>query len=468
MRCVHAAIGVLAAATCSGLAAGPQTRPAALFSAVTFTNGDAIRARIVEIGRGQAKLALEIAPDQPLTIDLARIGVIEVPDANAAAVDGELVELADGTRLVGKSLRFEKNHLVFELREGGLLAVPLPRIQHYRKPDSTVPEEAAVNKCSIVTDNGDVLIGDPSVTPEGALAIKGTVNVTVTHKQVAGIYAPPPALPAEDANDAATKPADKLLSVVATSYGSVMAGTELAVANGELSITLPIGQRITVPMRSVLRMEPAQPQSLLSGTGLRNVLAWGPWSDRDQEYRWTIDALKEKLPAGWKIQEDLSTTFDRDFQRRLSGCRTLLIPEPENWGSDARTELAKDLKPLADRFLHAGGNIVICAAAEGPLAFFKEAGLIEATKSGQSNTDVATFTTPGKRLAGKIGNTFTVCNSTYFYRAAGKAESWADAAQGSAVVARRVGRGYVILIGMDYYNRSDAINQLLVNAVLAK
>ncbi len=450
------------------IAHGAATTQPAPFAAVTFSNGDCVRARIVEVARGQARLALEIAPDQLVTVDVARISLIEI--ANAAEGEGEVVELRDGTRLVGKSLRFENGSMLLDLREGGRLAIPLHRLQLYRRPQSPLPEEASTNKNSVVIDNGDVLVGDISVTPDGSLAIKGTVNVTVAHRQVAGIYPPPSAAPqAEDANDAAASdPAGKGVSVVALTYGAVLAGSDLAVARGELSLTLPIGRRITVPLRSVLRMEPAQSAAAISGTGLRNVLAWGPWSDRDQEFPWTVSALKDKLPAGWKVHEDFSTSFDRDFQRRLATCRTLLIPELENWGSDPRAELAKALKPLAERFLRAGGNIVICGAAEGPLAFLKEAGILDATKSGQSNTDAVNFTAPGKKLSAKVGNSFTVCNSTYFYRLAGKGESWAEGAQGSAILARRVGRGYVILMGMDYYTRTDALNQLLANAALLK
>jgi len=466
------AAGILVAATAAAAANGAprgQTAPAAQLATVTFTNGDAVRARLVEIARGRAALALEVAADQPLSVELERIAVIEMPDANAAAADGEVLELSDGCRLVGRSIGFERGGLLFELREGGRILAPLGSVQSYRRADAATPEEAAINKHSVVADNGDVLVGDVSVGPNGSLDVKGTVHVKIAHRQVAAIYAPP-AAPSEEEPAPASRPAERPLAVVALTYGALLAGRDLAVAQGALTLTLLGGQRITVPLRSVLRVEPAQSPASVAGAGFRNILAWGAWSDRDQEFPWTIEALKSKLPPGWKIHEDLSTSFDRDFQRRLVGCRALLVPEPENWGSDARSDLARQLKGLAERFCRAGGNIVVLGAAEGPLTFLREAGVIDAVKSGQSNTDAVNFTAAGKRIGAKVGASFNACNSTYFYRPGGtlKAESWAENPQGSAILARRVGRGWVILMGMDYYNRSDALNQLLVNAVLLR
>ena len=45
------------------------------------------------------------------------------------------------------------------------------------------------------------------------------------------------------------------------------------------------------------------------------------------------------------------------------------------------------------------------------------------------------------------------------------AQVWAEGDRGAAIIARRVGGGWVILIGMDYYKHNDGTARLLVNAV---
>ena len=125
---------------------------------------------------------------------------------------------------------------------------------------------------------------------------------------------------------------------------------------------------------------------------------------------------------------------------------------------------------MADLFLRRGGNVVVLGAQGEVLNFLREAELIDVTQSGGNSSAAVRITPAGRRIARGVGEAFQSVNATHFYRIGKrcKAESWAEYNNGSAVVARRVGRGWVILIGMDYYQRNDGVNQVLANAVLAR
>ena len=436
------------------------------------TDGNAAAGQIVSIDKDKVTYHPKDEPKKLATLELKKIASIEYPGAVAAGEERfDVIELRGGSWLMGRLLGFDKGRIRFQLHQGGKVLVPLTEMHVFRKPKAQTPSSDIVfSKYVVMADTGDVFIGDIKPTPDAALQIKGAVQVKVPYKRITAIYPPVSAKP-KPTTDATTKAAPPPVTVVTLRYGAILTGRELAVKDGKLSLTILKDQRVGVPLESVLCIEPGQ-MAGATFVGMRSVLAWGAYSDRSQEFPWTVAALKAKLPANWKIHEDFSTSFGKDFRGRLFRCRALLIPEPESWGSGEKAELAADLKKIVEPFLRRGGNVVILGASTGPVKFLRDAGLLDVSRANSRSSGAIRFTPAGKRIAKDVGESFNAQNSTYFYRVGTKykAQSWAEdpGGQASAIVARRVGLGWVILMGMDYYNRSDELNQLLLNAVLCR
>ena len=153
--------------------------------------------------------------------------------------------------------------------------------------------------------------------------------------------------------------------------------------------------------------------------------------------------------------------------------RVLVIPEMEKWVASRSNVLAAQLKPMAEAFLRRGGNIVILGAETNQCTFLRQAGLIDVQRVNSSSSGKYAFTsTPaGKQIAKGIGAAFTLTNSTVLYRLGTSLkgqQSLNTNATASAIMARKVRRGWVILMGMDYYAQNAGTEKLLVNAVNMK
>ena len=467
-----ACLSVICALAATAADSAPETPGLASF---LRTDGNAAAGRIVSIDKDKVTYRPKDEPKKLASLELKKIASIEYPGTIAAGEERfEVIELRGGSWLMGKFLGFDKGRIRFQLHQGGKVFVPLAEMQVFRKPKAQTPSgDIVFNKHVVMADTGDVFIGDIKPTSDAALEIKGAVQVKVPYGRIMAIYPPRPAQGRRAAEPTTTKAAapPPRVTVVTLKYGAILAGRELAVKDGTLSLTILKDQRVGIPLEGVLCIEPGQ-MAGATLAGMRGVLAWGAYSDRSQEFPWTVAALKAKLPANWKIHEDFSTSFGKDFRGRLFRSRTLLIPEPESWGSGEKAELAADLKKVVEPFLRRGGNVVILGASTGPVKFLADAGLLDVTRANSRSSGTIRVTAAGKKIAKDVGQSFEARNSTYFYRIGTKykAQSWADdpGGQGSAIVARRVGLGWVILMGMDYYTRSDELNQLLLNAVLCR
>lgn len=122
--------------------------------------------------------------------------------------------------------------------------------------------------------------------------------------------------------------------------------------------------------------------------------------------------------------------------------------------------------------------VILSAAAAAPAQdmgpsadiVLREAGLPDVSRVGHyDNVDVP-FMPAGKRVSRDVGAGFRTENATFFFRIGGRypAETWAETDNGAVIVARRVGRGWVVLLGMAFCKRSDQINRILANAVMVR
>ena len=381
----------------------------------------------------------------------------------APDTESETLELRSGCRFYGTAAGIDAEGIHFRLRDGGRIVAPLAELAVYRKPDAPEPPAEVVGKRHVVVvTNGDVLVGDVQPTADGALRVAGSITATVRRKLVAAVYGP--------VCGEGDKPAGRAADIVTMTCGAGLCGRNLTLRDGRVCVEVLAGQVVTVPLAKVAGIALNQQAAGGIASLYRSVLAWGAYADGREEFRWTVDALKALLPPGWTVHEDTGESFGGEFRAKLARCRTLLIPEPENWGSDGRLRLAEQLKPIAAAFCRRGGNIVVCCPDAGSLAFLREAGLLDVWRVGHHDNVDVPFTPAGKRLCGNVGAAFRTENATFFYRVRGgcPAETWAETNDGAVIVARRVGRGWVVLLGMDFFKRSDQVNRILANAVMVR
>jgi hypothetical protein len=214
-------------------------------------------------------------------------------------------------------------------------------------------------------------------------------------------------------------------------------------------------------------------------SGARDVLVWGPYSDEDEEMQHTVDALKKGVPEN-RIVLSKAKRFDSVFAGQLFRARALVIPEMEEFRDDHLAErhdggqltlledVQTNLRPLVQTFLRRGGNVVFLSVQSGAQKqLFDALELYPAEVEGSQNGTAVSFNARGRKVGLGLDGKFITANATYFYRStAPEVEAWTETENGrSPVLAKRLGRGWAILLGMDFYESNEGIDRVLLNAV---
>jgi len=245
--------------------------------------------------------------------------------------------------------------------------------------------------------------------------------------------------------------------------GASLQGTSPRLVDGLLSFDLSSGQRISIKMEAVKRFSFTVDGNLQSS---HQVLVWNRFADLKEEYPNTLKGIKTLL-TGWNVVETNTDSFNAAFKRQLMHSRVLLIPEPEKWAPADAERLAQELKTMAPEFLRRGGNIVMCAFTRDQSNFLRDAGLLDVTERKTVDGQELKFSEAGRPLQRGVKEAVRALNATYSYEINKgiRAVSLAEVAGGNAVIiGRRVGRGWCLLLGMDFYERSDTFDRILVNA----
>ena len=323
------------------------------------------------------------------------------------------------------------------------------------------------------TKSGDILTGELSQNDAGGFVVsRDDLTATLEAGPGVSIVFPRADVAPQAADDPFEHPQGRpehgrrgdekrIFGAAATRRGSTVIGADPEFDGTRMSLTLVGGGRVTLAADVLGEMSFSTRGGMLPHAG---VLAWGRFADRDDEFKKTLEVLKRDLGPGWRIKEDFGD-FDKAFEDALATSGALLIPEMEQWrGSEMA--LADRLKPLAEAFLRRGGNVVILGPSANATEFLKRAGLIDCTYTTSSSSQKVSFTNAGARISAGVGASFQTANATFFYRAGGSGvTSLAESSSGAPILARQVGRGWVIVLGMDYYKHNDQTARLLVNAV---
>jgi hypothetical protein len=202
------------------------------------------------------------------------------------------------------------------------------------------------------------------------------------------------------------------------------------------------------------------------------VLVWGGYADADDEYRKTIEAIDNRIPAR-KLIRNRSKVPDGDFMRHLRRARVLLIPEMEGFKKsvmkDAMDKDGRGCPSWSEAFrdfLRRGGNIVFLSPTGEALSFFNECGL-GPLRSGGSGTGWE-FTAEGKKLGAKVAGVVGNVNSTHYYRQGAPWKIWGAAkggGTGAVVVGRRMERGWVMVFGADFYDANNDTTETLLRLI---
>jgi len=318
----------------------------------------------------------------------------------------------------------------------------------------------ATDRYAILTVAGDVVTGNLHQEKDGLFVVDGgAVGAKIAPESVAAIRFPQvgKAEPAEGETEAKKV----LVCTIGTRRGSVLIGTGVEFGKGTFRLMVEGKQQVAVRQESVVDVSFSMEGDI---TLVRRLLVWGTYSDREDEYRKTMEVVKPGLGTQWTIVEDFST-LDDNFARTLQRSGVLLIPEMER-GTPDETQASK-FKPMAESFLRRGGRIVMLGPTSNHIQFMKTAGLMDVQADGTHDGIAAKFTTDGKRIFRHAGESFTTTNSTYFYTMGSDLKggvALADAG-GAPIVGRKVGRGWVILMGMDYFEHNEGTVKVLIDAL---
>jgi len=438
---------------------------------LSFQNGDMMRCRLHGLERGRLSLIWDVAPATPVEVRLNKldqaIREVELPERRIDNL--ETLLLRDGSMLFGKlkSLSLDAVHFAAD----GIGDVRLPRsvVDSFSRgsEDSETPV-GEPGRYVIITTAGDRLLGQLEQEQDGRLHIKSAVlDASCALTAVESIAFP---VPTDEPAPAAQRSEGIHTVALALDNGTRLGGTMPKILDGRLSLQLRGGQRVELQVAHVRQLSFGSPDDLTAASTSLRVLAWGRYSDRDDEFKKAVLAVESDTTRKWDVVKNFSDTFDARFKKELLRSRALLVPELQDWPDSPNAGtggLAKQLKPLAERYLRSGHNIVFLAPVDKHAKFLRDAGLIDVSVNGPVDNQTVVFEPKRAGLARSIGPEFKALNATKCYSIGPtlEAEVLAKTPRGAVVVGRKVGSGWVIVIGMDYYESSAHMNQLLINAL---
>ena len=197
--------------------------------------------------------------------------------------------------------------------------------------------------------------------------------------------------------------------------------------------------------------------------GRERIVAWIPYSDQDQEWAHTREALNR---AGLRTVTVTST--DRSsLERALAGASCLLIPEQEEADEDELEDLGYEVRWVLRDFLAEGGTIVAMTFARGGDDILRGARIVDVYDAENITDETVYVSSPGDPLVRGISRSFTARDgSTDFSGVGPEAQVVVEDAEGDPVVFwQQVDEGLIIMIGFDFYEYNDAMAVVLANAL---
>jgi len=430
---------------------------------VTLANGDVLRGSLKAIEGGRLVVSWAVAPDEPLRLDLKAVSdVVRAGEGEGATQPPENVDilrLLDDSVLYGRAASVAPTGVEFDVPQVGRLSIPASDIVDLRRGQAEIQvPEAGDGEFAVAMRSGVGLTGKLVADDRGRLVLEGKgLTATIEYESLAALVFPRPA-PGEEVQEAQPVAGVE----VKLRNGSVIGGRDPSLEGGILRLRAG-GIEARLPTADIAAISFREYGLPAGRAGLRVILAWGRWSDALEEFQRTIEIVKGQTAPRWKVVENATERYDEAFRRQLFAARTLLIPEMEKLPTPPTDAAA--MKPLLEAFLRSGGNVVVCGAQGPHLQWLAEAGLVELDGAGPVDGAEVSFTTKGAAI-GKDIKSFAAMNATntYVVRSA-DAIVLAESGGKAVVVGRRVGRGWVIVVGFDYYSTNEGASKVLGKAV---
>ncbi len=466
-------------------ALGQEAEEKAAECTADLANGDRLEGRLLDFGLESVKFAPRFSPEKELSIRHEVLLSLTFPVESRSEVphSRHMLELADYSQILGVFRGFEGESVRFEMTGAGEILVPGGMVWAVRAVEEDrpagFPDRARPEAYLLRLEDGTVLWGSLRQAEDGWFELRsGAIEARVNPEGMALLLFPQheaEETPADVENSGVGEEADALMFTVQMANGSIFTGSSPRLNGGKLGLELSAGPSVEVDLGLVRDV------MMSSGnlSGARDVLVWGPFSDEDEEMAHTVAALKKGVPEG-RIVISKAQRFDSVFAGQLFRARALVVPEMEEFRDDhlaerhdgAQFTLLEDVKmnlrPLVQTFLRRGGNVVFLSVQSGAQKqLFDALELYPVEVEGSQNGTAVSFNARGRKIGLGLDGKFLTANATYFYAStAPEVEAWTETENGrSPILAKRLGRGWAILLGMDFYESNEGIDRILLNAV---
>ena len=420
---------------------------------------------------------LSIALDSILSLRRTSLNRLDSPPGKETAQNDStdrLITFRAGSSLPGRLLRVTEQGLVLAFGASGELTVPLSEILSITPlhtdgnklgslpdPDGrhvarlTTGEIITGNITPVTSDSQQLTISSPILSGEFPLALIETMLFPVDSESPAPTIAPPAI--------------GERVCVISFTGGASLSSSEISLIDGMLELEIWEGSPFRIPLAS------AETISFLSKGGMRPngpILVWGQHADKADEFGKLQKALKGSIHGRELIIMD-EDKDGRDFSAALRRSSAFIWGEWEEFDQgdfDAvlSGEKGQPLDEQLQTFVHTGGTAIFLGMAGGMAEHFGRLGLGKFQADGSiADGTLLELTGIGTALSPFMEGDIKAPNSTMQYFAAEGGE-WSpilclpgDTTK-AAIVGKRIGSGWVFLVGMDFYDTDENATRLLV------
>jgi len=423
---------------------------------LVLANGDRITGTLVGLDAERLRFRPDATGDVDLAVPVTRIAALERSRSEEPVEPrGDRVYPLVGGVIHGTLTAIDGRRLELDAHLIGPLELAPDSVAAFVRHDAERPQRSAAAPLHEVhAAGGSRLMGQAAFRSTGVKVSAPGLTAEVALREVTAILFPV----VEPA--AVQRPTTCTLELI---NGSEIVGATPKFDAGRIVVDVGGGRTAAVPLDHVAR---AGFNDAEAG-GRRHVVFWSEFADEDEELVHMVDALREGLPPGWRIVADGQSAAIEDLDAALGEDGVLVIPEMESFDTEEAPEAAA-LGRVLRGFLGRGGRVVIAGTDDSTREYWGETGLFSLESS-----DVAEGSfrfVPGHELAAGIGQSFDAVNATCAYTTTdeGLVPVAREEGGAAAVLTKKVGRGSIVLLGMDFYVRDEATDRLLVNAVARK
>ncbi len=199
--------------------------------------------------------------------------------------------------------------------------------------------------------------------------------------------------------------------------------------------------------------------------GALEILSWTTYADMDREYPNSVDAILQYRPDA--LFTDFTGTTAAELEAALAGMDAFLVPETESANSSLLAAAGADWAGVLEAFAADGGSVVVCGEYVGRWGFLDATGMLHYSYvdswSGSRTFDILQR---GHRLVRDVADpVLEAVNATRTYSLTSGVALAVDVGGDAMLASRKVGDGWAVLLGYDFYNYDDNAAHVLANAV---